>query len=152
MKKTTDYLIHQVGKELKRFVNNKKTFAGMVKQGNLISQRHAPIYQFGIWVYCNVKKALAFDETNENHLWKEAMDAELAGLHEYDTFGNMDQGIPPPGYKKIHTHFIFAVKHAFRLKGRMVAYGHWKEDTHEEAYSWVISLQRMWISASSSKS
>jgi hypothetical protein len=51
-------------KKLKRFVKNKKPFARMVKQAKLTSQRHGPIYQFGIQVPRNVKEALAFDETN----------------------------------------------------------------------------------------
>jgi hypothetical protein len=37
----------------------------------------------------NVKEDLAFDEANGNDLWKEAMDVELACLHEYDTFEDM---------------------------------------------------------------
>jgi hypothetical protein len=52
------------------------------------------------------------------------METELAGLHEYDTFEDMGKGIQPPGYKKIHAYFIFAVKHDLRHKGRMVADGH----------------------------
>jgi hypothetical protein len=35
-------------KKLKRFIKNKKTLAGMVKQAKITSQRHGPIYQFGI--------------------------------------------------------------------------------------------------------
>jgi hypothetical protein len=127
-------------KKLKRFVKDKKTFARMLKQAKLTSQRHCPIYQFGIRVPRNIKEALAFDKSNGNHLWKEAMETELAGLHEYDTFEGMDKGIQPPGYRKICTHFIFAVKHDLRHKGRMVAYCHLKEATHEGAYSGVVSL------------
>jgi hypothetical protein len=104
-------------KKLKQFGKNKKTFARLFKQAKLTSQRHGPIYQFGIRVPRNVKEALAFDETNGNHLWKEAIETELAGLHEYDTFEDMGKGIQPPGYKKIRTHFIFAVKHDLRHKG-----------------------------------
>ena len=132
-------------KRLKRFVKNKKTFARMVKQAKLTSQRHGPIYQFGIRVPRNVKEALAFDEVNGNHYWKEAMEAELAGLHEYDTFEDMGKDIQPAGYKKIHTRFIFAVKHNLRHKGRMVADGHLTEATHEGAYSGVASLRSMQI-------
>jgi hypothetical protein len=33
---------------LKRFVKNKKTFGRMVRQAKLTSQRHGPIYHFGI--------------------------------------------------------------------------------------------------------
>jgi hypothetical protein len=48
------------------------------------------------------------------------MDTDLAGLHEYNTIEDTGKGIQPPGYKKIHTHFIFAVKHDLRHKGKMV--------------------------------
>jgi hypothetical protein len=115
-------------KKLKRFV--KQMFARMIKQSTLTSQIHGPIYQFGIWVPRDVKEALAFDETNGNHLWKEAIDAELAGLHEYNIFEDMGKGIQPPGYRKICTDFIFAVKHDLKHKGRMVANGHLTEATH----------------------
>jgi hypothetical protein len=116
--------------KLKRFVKNKKMFTRMVKQVKLRSQRDVPIYQFGIRVPYNVKEALAFEETNGNHLWKEAMKANSAGLHEYDTFEDMGKGIQLPGYKKIHTNFKFSVKHDLRHKGRMVADGHLKEASH----------------------
>jgi hypothetical protein len=57
-------------------------------------------------------------------MWKDAIVTELASLHEYDTFEEMGKGLQPPGYKKIGTHFVFAVKHDLRHKGRMVADGH----------------------------
>jgi hypothetical protein len=120
-------------KKLKRFVKNKKTLARMVKQAKLTSSRNGPIYQFGIRAPRHVKEALAFDGINGNHLWKEATNAELAGLHEYDTFEDIGKGIQPPGYKKIRTHFIFAVKHNLRHTGRMVTDGHLMEATHETA-------------------
>jgi hypothetical protein len=115
-----------------------QTFARMLKQAKLTSQRHGPIYQFRIQVPRNVKEALAFGETNGNHLWKKARETELAGLHEYDIFDDMGKGIHPPGYKKIRTHFIFAAKHDLRHKGRMVADSQLIEATHERAYSGVI--------------
>jgi hypothetical protein len=76
---------------------------------------------------------------------KEAMEAELAGLHEYETFEDMGKGIHPPGENKIRTHFIFAVKHDLRHKGRMVTDSHLTEATHEGAYSGVVSLRSMKI-------
>jgi hypothetical protein len=84
-------------------------FTKMVKQAKLKSQEHSPIYQSGIRVTRNVEEALAFDKTNCNHLWKEATETKLAGIHEYDTFKDMGKGIQPPGYKQVCTHFIFAV-------------------------------------------
>jgi hypothetical protein len=117
----------------------------MVKQAKLTSQRHGHIYPFRIRVPCNVKEALAFDETNGHHLWNEAMAAELAGLHEYDTFKDMVKGIQPPGYKKVCTHFIFAVEHELRHKGKLVADGHLTEATRQGAYSGVVLLQNRQI-------
>jgi hypothetical protein len=73
-----------------------------------ISKAYSPIYQFGTRLPQNAKDALAFDEANGNHLWKDAMNAELAGLHEYDTFQDMGEGIQLPGYKKICTPYCKA--------------------------------------------
>jgi hypothetical protein len=76
-------------------------------------------------------------------VWKEAMETELAGLHEYDTFEDMHRQLP--GHKKMCTHYIFSLKHDLRHEDIMVTGGHLMEATHEGAYSGVILLQSMQI-------
>ena len=63
---------------------------------------------------------------------------------EYKTFNaRKDLKIPPLGYQFIKLHLVFDVKHDRRRKARMVAGGHMAKDTHEDAFSSVVSLKGM---------
>lgn len=62
-------------------------------------------------------------------------------LYEYSTFQDysIDEKVPP-GYKRIRTHFVFAVKHDERHKSRMVADGHLIDVQLDSVYSGDVSL------------
>ena len=47
----------------------------------------------------------------------------------------------PDGYQKIRVHLIFAVKHYWRHKARLVAGGHLTPDPIESIYSGVVSIR-----------
>jgi hypothetical protein len=63
-------------------------------------------------------------------------------LKEYDTFVNHGKnGKAPPGFKKIVTFFIYAVKHDGRHKSRLVAGGHLTEVPIESVNLGVVTLK-----------
>ena len=56
------------------------------------------------------------------------MDLELTQIHEYKVFKDTGKAqfhngkpVTPDGFQKIRDHFVFAVKHDFRFKARLVA-------------------------------
>jgi len=113
---------------LKLFINKTKT------------KSNAPSYQFGIQVPRNVKEAPALDERNGNTKWNDAMQAEIQSLNEYNTFKDQGNIKFLEDYKRIVVHFVFAVKHDFCHKARLVAGGHLTDPTTEGTYSGVVSL------------
>lgn len=105
-----------------------------------------PVYQFGIQVPRNSKEAYLLDKQNGNTKWQDAMKEEIDSLMAYSTFE--DKGKIPflNGYKKIHAHFVFAVKHDLRHKARLVAGGHLTDPSNTDSpYSSVVSLRSMRI-------
>jgi len=50
------------------------------------------------------------------------------------------KAVPPKGYKKIHVHLVFDVKHDDRHKVQLVADGHLTNIPLESVYSGVVSL------------
>ena len=114
----------------------------MANQANLRSYRYAPKYMFGFEVPRNYNHALELDKKNGNTRWQDCTKVEMEQLYEYSTF--VDYGIDgkiPPGYKKIRTHLVFAVKHDGRHKARMVADGHLTDVPLDSVYSGVVSLR-----------
>ena len=97
---------------------------------------------FGFEVPRNYNHALELDKKNGNTRWQDCTKVEMEQLYEYSTF--VDYGIDgkiPPGYKKIRTHLVFAVKHDGRHKARMVADGHLTDVPLDSVYSGVVSLR-----------
>ena len=67
---------------------------------------------------------------------------ELKQLDDYEAFSDKGKSWnPPPGYKKITVHMIYAVKHDGRHKSRLVAGGHLTETPIDSVYSSVVSLR-----------
>ena len=133
-------------KRYRRLATRDKRLIHLVKQARLKSIRHAPIYQFGFQVPRSVKEAIELDKQNGNTKWQDAMALELAQLQEYSTFRDLGKGSkPPPGYKRIHVHFVFACKHDGRHKARLVANGNLTDPPLDSVYSGVVSLRSLRI-------
>ena len=133
-------------KRYRRLATREKKLVRLVKQARLKSVRNAPVFQFGYQVPRSVKEAIELDKQNGNNKWQEAMTLELDQLQEYNTFRDLGKGSkPPPGYKRIHVHFVFACKHDGRHKARLVANGNLTEPPLESVYSGVVSLRSLRI-------
>jgi hypothetical protein len=73
------------------------------------------------------------------------MDAEIKSLNEYNTFKDSGKIKFMDNYKCIIVHFVFAVKHDFSHKARLVAGGHLTDPNTESTYSGVVSLHSLRI-------
>ena len=121
---------------------NQKKMKRMVNQAKLRSYRHSPKYIFGFEVPRKYAHALEIHKRNGNTKWQDCTLVEMTQLHEYNTFEDKGKGaIIPPGFKKIRTHLVYAVKHDGRHKARMVADGHLTDVPLESVYSGVVSLR-----------
>ncbi|MEL7079570.1 MAG: reverse transcriptase domain-containing protein, partial [Cyanobacteria bacterium J06582_2] len=135
-------------KSFRRLAKNRKKLQRMINQARMKSERHGPIYQFGVRVPRNYKEAIELDKANGNTKWKDAINLETTQLFEYDVFedrGKAPRTKPPSGYKKIRLHFVFAVKHDLRHKARLVAGGHLTPGNNVDSFSGVVSLKSMRI-------
>jgi hypothetical protein len=134
-------------KQLNRIARSKKKIQRMLKQANLSSNKRSkgPIYQFGVQVPRNVKEAYELDKQNGNSKWGDAMKEEIESLNAYNTFKDKGSVSYLEGYKRIIVHFVFAVKHDFRHKARLVAGGHLTDPTTDGTYSGVVSLRSLRI-------
>jgi len=131
-------------KRFKRLARRDKKMIRLINQARLRSVRRDPIYQYGYQVPRNEREARELDKQNGNNKWKEAMELELSQLDEYDTFRDLGKGgKPPPGYKRINVHFVFAVKHDGRHKARLVANGSMTDPPIDSVYSGVVSLRAL---------
>ena len=131
-------------KRFKSIARREHKMLRMVNQSKLRSFNTAPIYQFGYEVPRNYQHALRLDALNQNNKWQESVDTEFQQINEYGTFtdiGHKSKAKPPPGYKKIRVHLVFAVKHDGRHKARLVADGHLTDVPVESVYSGVVSLR-----------
>ena len=129
-------------RRFRSIAKNQKKIKRMANQAKLRSYRYAPKYMFGFEVPRNYNHALELDKKNGNTRWQDCTKVEMEQLYEYSTF--QDYGIDgkiPPGYKKIRTHLVFAVKHDGRHKARMVADGHLTDVPLDSVYSGVVSLR-----------
>jgi Reverse transcriptase (RNA-dependent DNA polymerase) len=94
-------------------------------------------------VYCGGAAPLA-----KRRAPKDASELEFGQLSEYQTLkdlGHCKDASPPPGYKKIHVHLVFDVKHDGRHKARVVADGHPTDIPLDSVYSSVVSLRGLRI-------
>jgi hypothetical protein len=74
------------------------------------------------------------------------MQEEKDSILAYSTFKDEGHIKFLPGYKNIHVHFVFAVKHDLHHKARLVASGHITDpNTTDSKYSSVFSLRSMRI-------
>ena len=61
---------------------------------------------------------MRIDNLNGNSLWLDAVNLEMTHMKTYSVFEDLGKGIPiPEGYKNIHVHLIFDVKHDGRHCG-----------------------------------
>jgi len=120
---------------------HQKKLLWLVNQAKLQSFCHTPVYQYGYLVPQNHDQAMELDYKNGNKLWKESEEIELEQINEFNVFNDLGKGgRPPPDYKKIRVHFVYAVKHDGRHKSRLVAGGHLTKVPLDSIYSGVISL------------
>ena len=119
----------------------KKLFC-LVNQAKLISFCMAKVYKYGFEVPRNHDDAMSFNSMNKDSKLRDAENIELGQLDEYNTFEDREQGTPvPKGFKKIHIHFVYDLKHDSRHKARCVAGGHLTDIPIESVYSGVVSLR-----------
>ncbi len=87
------------------------------------------------------------DEENGNHLWEEAINAEIAQLMEYSTFRDLGYAAATPeGYQRIQCRLVFDVKQSLKRKARFVARGDMTEAPPQESvYSGVATLRSLRI-------
>jgi len=134
-------------KRFRRFARNRKKMQRMLKQVRLNAMKTPPRgkkFKFGVEIPVDYEDAKRLDKENNNTLWMDATDLELAQLDEYETFDDRGKGAPiPDGYRKIRLHLIYDCKHDFRRKARMVAGGHMTETPKESTYSSVVSLKSL---------
>jgi hypothetical protein len=130
-------------KRLRRIINANPELKRLVNKTKLHTS--TPTYQFGIQVPRNVKEAYALDAKNGNTKWQDAMEAEINSLGEYNTFKDNGKIKFLDNHKRIIVHFVFAVKHDFRHKARLVAGGHLTDPNIDGTYSGVVSLRSLRI-------
>ena len=89
---------------------------------------------------------MELDKNNGNTRWQDATKLEMEQIHEYDTFESCGKTSRiPEGYKRILTHFVFAIKYDSRQKARIVADGYLTDVPLESVYSGVVSLGKLRI-------
>ena len=102
---------------------------------------HEPTVQFGVPVPRNVKEAHEMDKQNGDNRWKEAIEKEMKGLHDHQTFKFLDPKTnPPAGYQFAPLRMVFAVKPDGRRKARLVIGGHVVDSSEHSGYSSVVKL------------
>ncbi|KAG7344871.1 reverse transcriptase RNA-dependent DNA polymerase [Nitzschia inconspicua] len=126
----------------KKLARRQKKLFRMANQAKLRSFRTAPRYMYGIEIPRDYQHALELDQKNGNTLWQDCTALELSQMKEYRTFKDIGKGkAPPPGYKKIRVHLVYACKHDGRRKARLVADGHLTDIPIDSVYSGVVSLR-----------
>ena len=114
----------------------------MVNQTKLQSFRAQPTYQYGVKIPRNHTEAMMFDKSNNNRNWFTAEQLELKQIDDYEVLEDLGvDGPVPEGFKKIHVHFVYAVKHDGRHKARLVAGGHLTDIPEYSVTSSVASLR-----------
>ena len=137
-------------KHPKGYAKTSKRLIGAVKQSRICQVRASAQYQHGFQVPKDYNDALRLDKGNSNTHWQDAMDLELAQIHEYKVFKDTGKAqfhngkaVTPDGFQKIRVHFVYTVKHDGRFKARLVADGHLTKEPVESIYSGVVSLRSL---------
>jgi hypothetical protein len=86
-------------------------------------QAKGHVFNFGVHVPLNVKEAHDLDWQNSNNNWQDAMQEDIDYFLAYSTFNDQGHIKILPGYKNIHAHFVFALKHELCHNGRVVSGG-----------------------------
>jgi hypothetical protein len=103
-------------------------------------------YKYGVEIPCDFKHATQIDQHNGNTKWQDATKLELESMEAFQVFKDCGyKAEPPPGYKVIHVHLIYDVKHDGRHKVRLVADGHLMDVPDNSVYSSVVSLHGLCI-------
>ncbi|KAL7455007.1 hypothetical protein ACHAWC_006593 [Mediolabrus comicus] len=130
---------------LKKTARREKNLLRMCRQAKLHSYKNAVVYQYGVKVPRNHRQAMEYDEENGDTQWADSEKLEIEQIYEeYKSFrdlGHKSVAKPPPGYKKITLHMVYAVKHDGRRKSRLVAGGHLTDPPLESVYAGVVSLR-----------
>ena len=130
---------------LRKTARREKNLLRMCRQAKLHSYKNAVIYMYGVKVPRNHQQAMEYDEENGDTQWADSEKLEIRQIHEeYKSFrdlGHKSVAKPPPGYKKITLHMVYAVKHDGRRKSRLVAGGHLTDPPLESVYAGVVSLR-----------
>ena len=80
--------------------------------------------KYGIEVPCDYKHALLLDADNKNTKWQDATKLEMQHMNGFKVFKDLGiYGKTPEGYKQIHVHLVYDVKHDGRHRARLVADG-----------------------------
>ena len=133
-------------KRFKHIAKRQKKLFRMANQAKLRSYRTAPRYMYGYEVPRDYKHAIRLDDRNGNRKWRDCTSLEMLQLDEYEVFDDKGpNGKPPPDYKKIRVHLVYAVKHDGRHKARLVADGHLTAIPIDSVYSSVVTLRGLRI-------
>ena len=130
--------------KLRRYAKNGKKLLRMINAAKRHSYKNSPMWQYGHQVPRNHREAMELDRLNGNQKWADSEKLEKDQLLQYQTFndlGHKSTCSPPPGYKKINLHLVYAVKFDGRYKSRIVAGGHLTDTPLESVYSGVVSLR-----------
>jgi len=136
-------LLHLDGwKRFRRLAQRQKKLIRLANQAKLQSFRNRIVYKFGVQVPQNHAQAMAIDEANGNHLWREAEETELSQVDDYEVFTDLGfKAAPPKDFKRIRVHMVYDIKHDLRRKARLVADGNLTQVPVESVYSSVVSLR-----------
>ena len=97
--------------------------------------------KFGVEVPRTVKEALELDKNNGNNKWAEAIQKEMQGLHDHQTFRFLAPGeAAPKEYQFAPLHMVFDVKTDLRRKARLVIGGHVVDSSEHSGYSSVVKM------------
>jgi hypothetical protein len=101
----------------------------MVNQAELQRYQRDPFWKFGVLVPQTHAHAIDLDKQTSNISWKKMEATEMGQLKEYETF--VDIGIAwniPSGFKIIHCHMRYDVKHDGRHKAQLFAGGNLRSE------------------------
>ena len=81
-----------------------------MKRSFKVARKQSPVFKFGVEVPQTVQHAFHLDQKNNNTKWRDAINKELEGINEYETFKSIeDDKLLPDEYKQIPYHSPFSV-------------------------------------------
>ena len=99
-------------KGLKKHAKTQKHLLRCTNQAQLHSFRTKPVHMCRFLVPQNHEQAMELDKANGNTKWCSAEEIKLVQIDKCQTFIDKGKGHrPPPDYKKMRAHLIYAVKH-----------------------------------------